>query len=84
MDTDRFNEKRKEAHKKARLAYRVPYICRHSRAAELLSIGINPPDAAKQLGHSTEMFYRVYSEFIEEYAGIQDTSRFEGVVGKKM
>jgi integrase len=78
LDTDRFNAKWKIAHTKARISYRVPYICRHTRAAELLSIGITPPDAAKQLGHSTEMFYRVYSEFIEEYMGEKDMSRFDG------
>lgn len=79
LDTDVFNDAWREAHRKARLRYRIPYVCRHTRAAELLSIGISPPDAAKQLGHSTEMFMRTYSEFIEEYAGHQDKSRFEGV-----
>jgi hypothetical protein len=40
-------------------------------------MGIAPGDAAKQLGHSLEMFYRVYSEWIEQYAGESDLSRFE-------
>lgn len=77
-----FNRAWKKAHKKARVAYRVPYTCRHTRAAELLSIGINPADAASQMGHSTEMFLRTYSEFIQEYAQDQSFDRFE-VTDKK-
>lgn len=78
-DTDVFNNAWREAHKKARVPYRVPYVCRHTRAAELLSTGITPADAAKQLGHSPEMFLRIYSEFIEKFARNQDKSRFEGI-----
>ncbi len=59
------------------IPYRIPYTCRYSRAAEMLSIGIAPGDAAKQLGHSLEMFYRVYAEWIEDYADATDFSRFE-------
>ena len=67
----------REAHKRAGLAYRVPYTCRHTRAAELLSQGANPAEAANQLGHSTDMFLKRYSEFIEEYRTDRDWSRFE-------
>lgn len=77
-----FNRAWVKAHKKARVPYRVPYTCRHTRAAELLSIGINPADAASQMGHSTEMFLRTYSEFIQEYAQDQSFDRFE-VTDKK-
>ena len=79
LDTDVFNADWKEAHKKARLPYRVPYACRHTRAAELLSTGVEPGDAARQLGHSLEMFLRIYSEWIEEYSKGKDKSRLEGV-----
>jgi integrase len=78
-DTDILNDAWRSAHKKARLPYRVPYVCRHTRAAELLSIGITPADAAKQLGNSPEIFLRTYSEFIEQYAQNQNKARFEGV-----
>jgi integrase len=78
-DTDVLNDAWRAAHAKARVPYRVPYVCRHSRAAELLSTGVQPADAAKQLGHSAEMFMRVYSEMIEEYSKNQDKSRFEGM-----
>jgi hypothetical protein len=46
-------------------------------AAELLSAGIDPADAANQLGHSAEMFLRVYSEWIDGYAKNKDKSRFD-------
>jgi len=59
------------------LAYRIPYCCRHTRAAELLSKGVMPARAAKELGHSVEMFLNVYSEFIEEYSD-EDVSLLEG------
>jgi hypothetical protein len=35
-------------------------------------------DAAKQLGHTLEMFYRTYSEWIEKFSGKSDLSRFKG------
>lgn len=79
LDTDVFNADWKAAHKKCRLPYRVPYTCRHTRAAELLSTGVEPADAARQMGHSVEMFLRIYSEWIEEYAKNKDKARFEGV-----
>ena len=68
QDTDRFNEAWAEAHKRAKVRYRIPYVCRHTRAAELLSSGVLPPAAAAQLGHSVEMFFRTYSEWIEDYS----------------
>lgn len=83
LDTDHMNEVWREAHRRAKIAYRVPYVCRHTRASELLSIGIGPADAAKQLGHSPEMFLRIYAEFIEEFAKGQDRARFEGVEPEK-
>ena len=66
-----------KAHKRARVRERVPYTCRHTRAAELLSTGIAPADAANQLGHSVQVFLDTYSEFIIEYSDRQDFSRFE-------
>ena len=66
-----------KAHKSAGVRLRVPYTCRHTRAAELLSMGVAPADAASQLGHSVQVFLDTYSEFIVEYSGRQDFSRFE-------
>lgn len=72
-----FNLEWKKSHEKVKLPLREPYTCRHSRAAELLSTGVEPARAAAQLGHSLEMFLRVYSEFIEEFCG-KDNSELEG------
>lgn len=38
---------------------------RHTFATLCLHAGLTPAWAAKQLGHSVEMFYRVYSSWIE-------------------
>lgn len=78
LDTDIFNSAWRDAHRRSRIPYRIPYTCRHTRAAELLSAGVQPAAAAKQLGHSVEMFLRVYSEFIEEYSN-QDMTLFDGI-----
>ena len=45
----------------------------------MLSTGVDPGDAAKQLGHTLAMFYQTYSEWIEEYSGKRDLARFDGV-----
>jgi len=73
-----FNRAWKVAHRQD-IPYRIPYVCRHTRAAELLSQCIEPADAADQLGHSVTTFLGRYSEFRDEYAKNQDKSRFEGV-----
>lgn len=82
LDTDIFNAAWRKAHTKCRIPYRIPYTCRHTRAAELLSQDVSPARAAQQLGHSVQMFLTIYSEFIEEYAD-QDMSGLEGVTAKK-
>ena len=78
-DTDIFNDQWQQAHESLGIRYRIPYAGRHTRAAELLSSGVEPGKAAKQLGHNTEMFYRTYSEWIDEYDKHKDDSCFEPV-----
>ena len=80
LDTDHMNDAWREAHKKARIPYQEPYACRHTRASELLSTGVDAGDAAKQLGHSIEMFHRIYAEWIEEFKGDLKLDRFEGTM----
>lgn len=72
-----FYEPWRKAHVDADIPYRHPYTARHTRAAELLSSGAVIGRAARQMGHSVEMFTRIYSEFIEEFSG-EDTSVLEG------
>ena len=76
-DQRHFNRAWLKAHKRKQIHYRKPYSARHTRAAELLSMGLLAPDAAVQLGHSTAVFLNTYSEFINEYAANQDPRRFE-------
>ena len=80
-DTRRFNRAWQKAHKRKQIHYRKPYACRHTRAAELLSKGVLPPLAAKQLGHSTAVFLNTYAEWIDEYASDKDFSQFEPLPG---
>lgn len=56
----------RDAHTEARVPYRIPYTCRHTRAAELLTAGVEPAYAAKQLGHSLQMFLTIYSEWLDD------------------
>ena len=69
---------------RAGYAERDMYTNRHTRAAELLSIGTAPAEAASQLGHSTECFLRVYSEWIDKYSGKNNKSHLEGVPVKNI
>jgi len=41
LDTDDFNKAWAKAHRRLGIPYRIPYTCRHTRAAELLSTGIS-------------------------------------------
>lgn len=67
-------------HEALGLRYRDFYTCRHSRAAELISTGVDYGKAAKQLGHTPEMFLRTYSEWREDYARQhRDDSDLDGV-----
>lgn len=80
-DTKKFNRAWRKAHTRKQIHYRKPYACRHTRAAELLSKGVLPPLAAKQLGHSTAVFLNTYAEWIDEYASDKDFSQFEPLPG---
>lgn len=76
-DTNDLNKAWRKAHTKARVPYRIPYTLRHTRAAELLSQGASVPLAAKQLGHSVQMFLNTYSEYMEAYSD-EDIAALDG------
>jgi|TARA_R110000824_G_C15118162_1_gene667804 integrase len=76
-DTKKFNRAWKTAQEKKQIRYRIPYCCRHTRAAELLSKGTLPGKCAQQLGHSLAVFYNTYAEMIDEYQADRDLSQFE-------
>jgi integrase len=47
------------------LRHRTPYSTRHTRASRMLMASCSPAWAARQLGHSKEMFFRIYADWIE-------------------
>lgn len=51
--------------KLAGLRHREPYQTRHSYATMLLMSGANPTWAAKQMGHSPQVFFKIYARWIE-------------------
>jgi len=53
------------AMRRLKLRYRSPYETRHTYATIMLMSGVTPAFAAKQLGHSVEMFLRIYSKWID-------------------
>ena len=62
-----------EAHEKSGVNYRPMKTTRHTRATEMLSKGVNPAKAAKQLGHDKETFLKTYADYLPEYDGGDDS-----------
>lgn len=78
LDADQFNAEWKKALAAARVPYRIPYTCRHTRAAEMLMAGVEPGYAAKQLGHSLEMFFRTYAAWISAVKDAEQAAKLDG------
>jgi integrase len=51
--------------KRLGIRYRSPYETRHTYATMMLMQGVTPAFAARQLGHSVEMFLRTYARWID-------------------
>lgn len=67
------------AMKRARLRYRSPYKCRHSRACELLTVKkVEPAFAARQMGHTLETFYKKYALWIDEEGNAAEIAKLLG------
>ena len=39
----------------------------HSRATELLAVGVNPAKAARQLGHDKGTYLKIYADYMPDY-----------------
>jgi len=78
-----FNGEWKEALARAKVRYRIPYTCRHTRASELLTAGIDSAYAAKQMGHTLEMFHRTYAEGIDEMRGAAQREKIRALGHEK-
>ena len=80
-DDDRFRRAWHKALKGARITYRRPYTCRHTRASEMLMAGVEPAFAARQLGHSIQMFLTVYAEWIDGVKDVQQREILKAIGG---
>jgi len=65
------------------IRYRPPYNTRHTCATIMLMAGSNPAWAAKQLGHSIEMFLRTYSKWIDGDDKGKELSKIEELISAK-
>jgi len=72
LDADEFTAAWKKALAEARITHRRPYVCRHTRASDMLTAGVEPAYAARQLGHSLQMFLTVYADWVD---GVRDAEQ---------
>jgi len=70
----------KPAMKLSGLRQRDARQTRHTFAALCLMAGITPAWAARQLGHSVEMFYRVYSRWIDKADKGAERRKLDGYI----
>lgn len=63
------------------IRYRRPYNTRHTYATVGLMAGANPAYMAKQLGHGLDMFFNVYSSWINGKQDLSEMGKIEGKIG---
>lgn len=63
------------------MRYRSPYETRHSYATIMLMSSVTPAYAAKQMGHSIEMFLRTYSKWIDGGQNAVEMRKIEALLG---
>lgn len=68
--------------KDAGVRHREPYQTRHTYATMLLMAGANPAWAAKQLGHSVQVFLKVYSKWMDGKASQVELAKVERFTDK--
>ncbi len=69
--------------RRAGLPKLVPYSTRHTRATRMLMAGCKPAWCARQLGHSLEMFYRIYADWIDADAQGSELAKVDSVRRKR-
>ncbi len=70
--------------KRLGLRYRRPYQMRHTYATQMLMAGMNPAFAARQLGHSVEVFLSTYAKWIDGERDGAEMARIEGVLTRAL
>lgn len=63
------------------IRYRSPYETRHTYATVMLMSGVTPAYAAKQMGHSIEMFLRTYAKWIDGGQNQVEMGKVEALLG---
>ena len=61
-----FGERFAKAMQLAEVRYRNPYNVRHGAACRMLAAGMRPGWCAEKLGHSLEMFFTTYAQWIDQ------------------
>lgn len=67
--------------KRLGVRYRSPYETRHTYATMLLMAGVTPAFAARQMGHSVEMFLRTYAKWIDGGRNEVEMGKLENLLG---
>lgn len=65
------------------IRYRPPNNARHTYATMLLMAGAKPAYAARQMGHSVEIFLNTYSKWIDDGANDLEQAKLESFIGKQ-
>lgn len=68
--------------RKLGMRYRSPYQTRHTYATMMLMAGVAPAFAAKQMGHSIQMFLSTYARWIDGQANDLEMDKLEGLLGR--
>lgn len=66
--------------RKCGIRYRRPYNMRHTYATMMLMAGVNPAFAAKQMGHSVEIFLSTYTKWIDGEQNNTEMGRIESAL----
>jgi integrase len=69
--------------KRLGLRYRPPNDTRHTYATMLLMSGCTPAYAAGQMGHSKEIFFRVYAKWIDGAHNTREADRLAAFIERK-
>jgi integrase len=62
------------------IRYRKPYNTRHTYATMMLMAGMKPAFCARQLGHDLEMFFQVYSRWIDDIADDHEMAKLDASI----
>ncbi|MDR5761910.1 Arm DNA-binding domain-containing protein [Caballeronia sp. LZ035] len=66
--------------KRLGIRYRRPYNMRHTYATSMLMAGMTPAFCARQLGHTVEMFLRIYTKWIDGSQNDLEMARLESAI----